>query len=75
MPESLEDQQALYRALVEDAPTNSGELFSYHSRDAVWNCSTRTNHRFGFEAEKEDEYGQHLAEIYQGEMEFDLPFN
>jgi hypothetical protein len=74
MPESVEARRELYHALLEDAPYSDGELFGYHSRGAVWMCDTRTKHRFGFEAEKEDEDGQHIARLYQGDHEDNLPF-
>lgn len=73
MSESVEARRELYHALLEDAPYSDGELYCYHSRGAIWHCSSLTKHRFGFEAEKEDEDGQHIARLYQGDCEDDLP--
>ena len=73
MSSTIEARQEMYNALTNDAPYASGSLFGYHSGTTHWNTSQQTPIRFGLEAEKEDDAGQHVARLYQGDNEDWLP--
>ena len=66
-------REELYQALRDDAPYNHGELYGYHSMSAIWDCGPNTIYRFGIEAEKEDEHGEIISRVYQGDREDLLP--
>ena len=63
----------LYDALLYDAPYDSGSLYGYHSMSSMWACGTNTTYRFGIEAEKEDEHGDTICRVYQGDRHDLLP--
>lgn len=71
--ENLISKSEMYDALINDAPYGDGRLFGYHSRsEPEWHTTRAAKFRFGFEAEKEDHYGQTVAQVYQGNEPDDL---
>lgn len=69
----IDPRTEMYDALRDDSPYDDGRLFGYHSRsEPVWHTTRAAKFRFGFEAEKEDHYGQTIAQLYQGDYPEDL---
>ena len=59
-------RRELFEQLSADSPYENGQLHSYHSIGAQWDCSHAANYRFGIEAEKEDYDGKDICKQYQG---------
>lgn len=68
--------QELMESVLQDAPYDHGELYSYHSRGYIrHHYDVNDEFRFGVEVEKEDEEGIDICCRYQGNADDYLPFS
>lgn len=67
--------QELMESVLQDAPYDHGELYSYHFRGNIrHHYDVNDEFRFGVEVEKEDEEGIDICCRYQGNADDYLPF-